>query len=146
MPIASPIMVTTLLSRFDTGSISASRKATPSETVVVASPMRNGRPAATKVPNAIIRMIKVNGRACFSAWSPPVALQAFTSKSAAGPPVTAALAEGSRRRSAARSGATASRTWTTARCSVSLSVDAKPTSSNVTCPSAERKSSARDEA
>ena len=82
----------------------------PSETVVVASPMRNGSPAATKVPNAIIRMIRVSGKACFSAWSPPVALQAFTSKSAAGPPVTATWAEASSRWSSARSGATASRT------------------------------------
>jgi hypothetical protein len=109
-------MVTTLPRRFDTGMTFAIRYATPSETVVVASPMRKGRPAATSVPNASTSMASVSGRACFSARSPPVALQVFTSKSAAAVPVTATRAAGSSCASAAVRGARLARTAITARC------------------------------
>ena len=83
-------MVTTLLSKFETGMNFASTNAAPSASVVVQSPMRKGKLAATRVPNAISKIMSVKGNALFSARSPPEALRAFTSKSAAGPPVTAA--------------------------------------------------------
>ena len=67
----------------------ARRYASPSETVVVVSPVMKGSPAATRVPNARSRMARVRGSARFSARSPPVALQVLTSRSAAAPPVTA---------------------------------------------------------
>ena len=79
MPIASPIMVTTLPSRLETGMRSASTNASPRETVVVESPVRKGRLAATNVPKATSRIARVSGSACFSARSPPVALQMLMS-------------------------------------------------------------------
>jgi len=138
MPIASPIMVTTLPSRLDTGMRLASTKAMPRETVVVASPVSSGRLAATNVPNATRSIASVSGSARFSARAPPEALQVLTSKSAAGVPVTARLAAGSSRTSAAVRAGSAERTVTTVCWRALLLSLAGPTRSTVTCPSAER--------
>ena len=74
MPTASPIIVTTLPSRFDTGISRASKKATPNATMVDAKPIKNGSDAATTVPKATSRITRVSGSARFSARSPPSAL------------------------------------------------------------------------
>jgi len=79
MPTARPIIVTTLPRRLETGIAWANRYAAPNATIVAARPIRNGRTAATTVPNANARMTSVSGSARFSARSPPSALPVLMS-------------------------------------------------------------------